>query len=82
MIVTEKPKLSFKKFLKKKMEQPKLFKEEQFRGCIRKLIKNVLFRHDSCIATKGLNPYKINCFVEQRVNFFILNCRLFLYEYI
>ncbi|EAS05651.2 hypothetical protein TTHERM_00713450 (macronuclear) [Tetrahymena thermophila SB210] len=67
IIVTEKPKTSFKKFLRSKLENPQNFKEEQFKGCIRKLIKNVLFRHDSCIATKCLCPFKINCLFEHRI---------------
>ncbi|KAL4512560.1 hypothetical protein ABPG72_020397 [Tetrahymena utriculariae] len=67
VIVTEKPKASFKKFLRSKLENPQNFKEEQFKGCIRKLIKNVLFRHDSCIATKCLCPFKINCLFEHRI---------------
>lgn len=60
MVTTEKPKMSLRRFLNKKMES-KNMSEEQYRGSIRKLIRNVLFRHDACIASRNMNPNKIHC---------------------
>jgi len=60
MVTTEKPKMSLRRFLNKKMES-KAMTEEQYKGSIRKLIRNVLFRHDACIASRNLNPHKIHC---------------------
>lgn len=42
--------------------------EEQYRGSIKKLIRNVLFRHDACIASRNLNPHKIICLYQKRVS--------------